>query len=123
MVRNQRGFTLIELLVVVVVLAILTTISMTVYHNVQSRSRLAKAQADTRTMASAVGAFQAHMGQMPAALAELSVPQTNITGQVAGPFLAANTVPPAGWSYSYAAGGPNGYTITATGDSTTIALP
>jgi type IV pilus assembly protein PilA len=123
MARNQRGFTLIELLVVVVVIAILTTISLTVYHNVQSRSRMAKAQADTQTMATAVGAFQAHMGQMPAGLAELSVAQTNITGQVAGPFMAADAIPPAGWTYNYASGGPTGYTITATGDNTTITRP
>ncbi len=121
--RDQRGFTLIELLVVVAVVGILTTISVTVYHNVQSRSRMAKAQADTQMLASAVGAFQAHMGQMPGALAELSVAQTNITGQVAGPFMAGDPAPPAGWTYSYASGGPTGYTITATGDSTTITRP
>jgi len=50
--RNQRGFTIIELLVVVSVIAILALIAFTVYHNVQSRSRLAKAQADTRTLQS-----------------------------------------------------------------------
>jgi prepilin-type N-terminal cleavage/methylation domain-containing protein len=122
-VRNERGFTLIELLVVVAIIAILTTISVTLYHNVQSRTRLAKAQADTQTMASAVGAFQAHMGQVPGALAELSIVQTNGTGQVAGPFMAGDPTPPAGWTYGYATGGPTGYTITATGDSTTITRP
>ena len=81
MARNQRGFTIIELMVVVAVLAVLTLISFTVYHNVQSRSRLAKAQADTRTMAGAIGAFQAHMGQMPAVLSDLTVSQTNASGQ------------------------------------------
>src|SRR5262245_56895841 len=64
--KNQRGFTIIELLVVVAVISVLALISFTLYSNVQSRSRLAKAQADTRTMASAIGLFQAHMGQMPA---------------------------------------------------------
>ena len=123
MVRDEHGFTLIELLVVVAVIAILTTISVTVFHNVQSRSRMAKAQADTRVLASAVGAFQAHMGQMPAALADLTAAQTNVSGQVAGPFMAADPAPPAGWTYGYTTGGPNGYTITATGDSTTITRP
>jgi len=102
---------------------VLATISITLYHNVQSRTRLAKAQADTQTMASAVGAFQAHMGQVPGALAELSVAQTNVAGQVAGPFMAADPTPPAGWTYGYTTGGPSGYTITASGDSTTITRP
>jgi prepilin-type N-terminal cleavage/methylation domain-containing protein len=123
MARNQRGFTLIELMVVLSVIAILSLISLTVYSNVQSRSRLAKAQADTRTLAGAVGAFQAHMGQMPAALGDLTVAQTNATGQVSGPFMASSPVPPAGWTYSYSFGGVNGYSITASGDSTTISLP
>ncbi len=123
MVRDKRGFSLIELLVVVAVIAVLSTISLTIFHNVQSRSRMAKAQADTRTMASAVGAFQAHMGQMPAVLADLTVAQTNVTGQVAGPFMASDPAPPAGWTYAYATGGPNGYTITAAGDNTTITRP
>jgi general secretion pathway protein G len=123
MVSNQRGITLIELVVVMAIILVLGTISLTLYHNVQSRTRVAKAQADTQTMASAVGAYQAHMGQVPAALAELSIAQTNDTGQVAGPFMAANPTPPAGWTYGYAAGGPSGYTITASGDSTTITRP
>ena len=122
-VRNQRGITLIELVVVMAIILVLGTISLTLYHNVQSRSRVAKAQADTQTMASAVGAYQAHMGQVPAALAELSIAQTNDTGQVAGPFMAADPTPPAGWTYGYATGGPTGYTITASGDSTTITRP
>jgi len=123
MVRNQRGFTIIELLVVVAVIAVLTLISFTVYSNVQSRSRLAKAQADTRIMVSAVGAFQAHMGQMPAVLGDLTVSQTNVSGQVGGPFMASDAVPPAGWTYSYSTGGTYGYSVTATGDNTTLSLP
>jgi len=122
-VRNQRGITLIELVVVMAIILVLGTISLTLYHNVQSRTRVAKAQADTQTMASAVGAYQAHMGQVPAALAELSIAQTNDTGQVAGPFMAGDPTPPAGWTYGYATGGPSGYTIAASGDSTTITRP
>ena len=122
-VSNQRGMTLIELVVVMAIILVLGTISLTLYHNVQSRARVAKAQADTQTMASAVGAYQAHMGQVPAALAELSIAQTNDAGQVAGPFMAADPMPPAGWTYGYTTGGPSGYTITASGDSTTITRP
>jgi prepilin-type N-terminal cleavage/methylation domain-containing protein len=123
MVRNQRGFTIIELLVVVSVIAVLSLISFTIYHTVQSRSRLAKAQADTRTLAGAIGAFQAHMGQMPAVLGDLTIAQTNINGQVGGPFMNSDAVPPAGWTYSYSTGGANGYTIMASGDNTTVTLP
>jgi len=121
--KDQRGFTIIELLVVVAVIAVLSLISFTVYSNVQSRSRLAKAQADTRILASAVGAFQAHMGQMPAVLGDLTVSQINVTGQIGGPFMASDPVPPAGWTYSYSTGGTNGYSITATGDNTTLTVP
>jgi prepilin-type N-terminal cleavage/methylation domain-containing protein len=123
MVRKPRGFTMIELLVVVAVIAVLALISFTVYSNVQARSRLAKAQADTRTMAGAIGAFQAHMGQMPAVLGDLTVAQTNVTGQVSGPFMAADAVPPVGWTYNYSPGGTTGYTITASGDNTSLTMP
>ena len=121
--RNQRRFTIIELLVVVAVISILALISFTLYSNVQSRSRLAKAQADTRIMASAIGSFEAHMGQMPAVLDDLTASQTNASGQVAGPFMGSNAVPPAGWTYNYSVGGLTGYTLTASGDSTTITVP
>jgi prepilin-type N-terminal cleavage/methylation domain-containing protein len=121
--RRQAGFTLIELLVVVAVLGVLTTIAMTIYNNVQARSRVAKAEADTRTLSGAIGTFSAHMGQMPTALTDLTSSQTNVNGQVAGPFMASTPSPPPGWTYSYSAGGANGYQIVATGDSTTIVRP
>jgi prepilin-type N-terminal cleavage/methylation domain-containing protein len=121
--RRQAGFTLVELLVVIAVLGVLTTIAMTIYNNVQARSRVAKAEADTRTLSDAIGTFGAHMGQMPSALTDLTSPQTNVNGQVAGPFMASTPTPPSGWTYTYSAGGANGYQIVATGDSTTIVRP
>jgi type IV pilus assembly protein PilA len=121
--RRQAGFTLVELLVVIAVLGVLTTIAMTVYHNVQARSRVAKAEADTRTLSDAIGTFNAHMGQMPSALTDLTSAQTNVNGQVAGPFMASSPSPPPGWTYSYSVGGVSGYQIVATGDSTTIVRP
>src|SRR4029450_8395602 len=63
--RGQRGFTLIELLIVVAIIGILSAIAVPLYANVQARARIAKAQADTRAIASAVGIYAAHCGGLP----------------------------------------------------------
>jgi type IV pilus assembly protein PilA len=58
--RNQRGVTLVELMVVVAIIAIIAAIAITLYQDIQKKSRLA---ADQGTMAALRSAAAIYFGR------------------------------------------------------------
>ncbi len=122
---NHDGFTLIELMIVVAIIGILAAIAIPLYANMQQKTRIGRAQADLRALMSAISMYAVHMGSNPATLGDLNAAVVNSMGQTAGPFLAATPTPPDGWSptYGYTDNGNGTFTLTATGDGTTLIMP
>ena len=125
--RNQRrpvgqgGFTLIELIIVVAVISIVAALAVPLYANEEARARVAKVQAEIRTLACAVNLYAAHMGTLPEALTDLLFPAVNGLNESAGPFVPSIPMPASGGSpawgaYTYTSSTAGTFSITATGD-------
>ena len=122
------GLTLIDLMVVVSVIGVVAALAIPLHANAEARDRIEKAQSDLEMLAVAVKTYAVHMGTLPAALTALTTTATNRLNWSAGPFMPLVPRPPSGgtpaWgAYTYTSSTAGTFSLTASGDGTTITVP
>jgi prepilin-type N-terminal cleavage/methylation domain-containing protein len=70
--KKTRGFTIVELLIVIVAIGILAGIVIVAYNGVQTRAKLAKIQADLKTVQKMVETYKTFNGTYPITNASLN---------------------------------------------------
>jgi len=104
--RRFRGFTLTELLVVMVIIVLLAGVAVTYVPKRIEEARVAKTQAEIRTLESALRQFQIRMGDVPTQAESLealvTAPQGNRNvDKWNGPYLNPPVVPQDAWGNPY----------------------
>jgi len=90
----------------------------------RARARLAKVNADTRAIGSALSTYAQHKGRLPATLDELTSSTTNGRGELAGPFLLRLPTAPPGWTdYGYEARADGTFSVRTEGERRTVVFP
>lgn len=120
-IKNQKGFTLVELMVVIAIIGVLAAIAVPKLTSSTNSAKVAKIQADLRTIDSALTLYAADTGVTPDTSTTIATLTTASGGK--GPWLASEPKAPsgkvtvAGTEYTIDAAGES-YAVNANGRAT-----